>query len=404
MGEENIKDLQSVLRPLLGDQLIVVSQKVKNLLQPGENYGSHIVDIQAQIKKNPDAENEDLHLIGKLPPKTQAQLDMFDPSFVFRKEIFTYSKILPYYRQLEIDNSIGEDDVFDVSPKYYGSRMSLNPDCQFDHDAVLLLENLKPKGYYCVDRRFGSDLAHAKCAVKALAHFHALGMATKEKDPEFFEILTKNATCLEVKNREVFLTLFKQRIEEIGNDPELKEYLEACLENFKGFSPDAWTAVPEEPWSTIIHSDFWANNMLYHRKDNETEPDDIKFIDYQNFLFMSPLRELTFFLGSGLDENANKHIDELIDLYYKSLIERLEKLGCNTELYSRESFDKKLVGDARVEFIHSLGHIKIMTMEVAADDPDGKNLVNLMGSTRDNDNFTKRLRYFVKTYYEKGWL
>jgi len=49
-----------------------------------------------------------------------------------------------------------EDEIFDILPKYYQSRLSLSPDVDFDDNAVILLENLRTRGYYNSNRAKGN--------------------------------------------------------------------------------------------------------------------------------------------------------------------------------------------------------------------------------------------------------
>ncbi|KMQ90620.1 hypothetical protein RF55_9595 [Lasius niger] len=151
-----LRELQPILSRTFGDQLIVVRYTTKSLLQPGENYGSTIFDVHAVIRRDDEAEEEDLYLVAKMPPPTEFQRKIFDSPYSFRKEIFMYEGILPNYKQLERDAGLKEDELFDILPKYYQSRLSLSPDVDFDDNAVILMENLKTRGYYICDRVKGS--------------------------------------------------------------------------------------------------------------------------------------------------------------------------------------------------------------------------------------------------------
>lgn len=151
-----LHDLQPILSRTFGDQLIVVRYTTKDLLQPGENYGSTILSVHAVIKRDNEAKEEDLHLIAKMPPPTEFQRQMFDSPYTFKKEIFMYENIVPYYRDLEREVGLKEDELFDILPKYYQSRLSLSPDIDFDDNAVILMENLKVRGYYTNNRVTGS--------------------------------------------------------------------------------------------------------------------------------------------------------------------------------------------------------------------------------------------------------
>ncbi|XP_063995652.1 uncharacterized protein LOC135173007 [Diachasmimorpha longicaudata] len=393
-----LENLQSVLQSTLGSQLIVNNYEMQDLLPPGENYASRIVSLQVSVK-NKERENEDLCLVGKLPPPTREQRETFDSPSTFRKEIFMYSKILPFYGQLEIDSGVKDHEI---APKYYGSKLGEHSD-DFSEDAVILIENLKRKGYYCADRRYGCDLVQAKLTVKMLARFHALGMATKEKDPVFFETLKVQAKCVELANPEEWVPIISERIQDVAKDPEINKYFEACVRTLQKGNYEAWLATPDEPWSTIIHADFWANNIMY-RDDNDGEVEDVKLIDFQNYLHLSPLRELTFFITCGLRHDTLDHIDELIDLYYETVIDRLKALNCDVGPYSRETFDERIREDAEIEFSHGLSMIKIITLDVEAGDPDCHNVKKLMQYGKSNEAYRRKLRDLVVTYSRRGWL
>ena len=150
-----LRDLGSLLCEKFGKDLIIVKQSSGQLLSSGENYGSTILKVRATIKRNDDAEEETLDLVAKMLPPTNFQRRMFDSSYTFKKEIFLYAEVLPAYQRLERRFGVVEDEVFDILPKLYGSRLSLRADGDVDQDAVILMQNLKAEGYYMADRRKG---------------------------------------------------------------------------------------------------------------------------------------------------------------------------------------------------------------------------------------------------------
>lgn len=151
-----LRELQPLLRLSFDDRLIVVRYTTKSLLPPGENYGSTILSVHAIIKRDNDADEEDLHLVAKMSPPTNYQRDIFDSPYTFRKETFMYENIIPYYNQMERKAGLKEDQLFDILPKFYKSRMSLDPEVDFDDNAVMLMENLTERGYYIGDRAKGT--------------------------------------------------------------------------------------------------------------------------------------------------------------------------------------------------------------------------------------------------------
>ncbi|KAG7204917.1 hypothetical protein KM043_005309 [Ampulex compressa] len=399
-----LRDLEPLLREKLGDRLIVDSFITKKLLPPGENYGSTILSVDAVIRKSRDAEKEDLRLIAKMSPPTEYQKCIFDSPYTFKKEIFMYKDIMPSYNELERECGIEEDQLFDVLPKFYGYRLSLDPELDFDDNAVILLENLKARGYYTADRSKGYDLEHSKVAIRAMARFHALGMGVKYKKPEDFEVLKKRSKCVELQSHN-FDTIHQGIFKKIEEDPVISQYIGRCSNALKDMlTVGSWTAVPDEPWSTIIHADFWVNNIMFHRDENGTV-DDVKFVDFQNYLFFSPLREMVFYLFCSVDDTVdNEQIEGLMTLYYETFTSTLRRLGCDTEPFTREKFEKKVNDDARLEFMHLCFMLKVLTLDVKEIDFDVSQVQNVMIGYEGNQSFVDRLRKVVLYFIERNWI
>ncbi|EFN78710.1 uncharacterized protein LOC105188476 [Harpegnathos saltator] len=412
MGDEHqlktieLRELQPLLRRTFDDRLIVVRYITKNLLPPGENYGSTILSVHAIIKRDDNADEEDLHLVAKMSPPTIYQRNIFDSPYTFRKEIFMYENIIPNYNQMERESGVKENQLFNILPKYYQSRMSLDPKVDFDDDAVILMENLTARGYYIGDRTKGYDLEHSKVAIRAMARFHALGMATKEKRPEYFEELKKRAKCLEFDTRD-FKEIHMQILNKMQEDPVINVHIDRCTAVLSTAVDDTnslFTAIPDEPWSSIIHSDFWVNNIMFHR-DEEGHVDDIKFVDFQNYLFLSPVREMVFYLfSSTTDEVQRNHVEELIDLYHDTLTSVLEHMGCDTRPYSRKEFDAKLSSDAQLEFMHLCFMLKVLTLDAKETEFNYDKIKNVMHSYSGNQALLQRLRQIVLYFVEHDWI
>ncbi|XP_011877283.1 PREDICTED: uncharacterized protein LOC105567217 [Vollenhovia emeryi] len=397
-----LRELQPLLSRTFGDRLIVVRFTSESLLQPGENYGSTILRVDAVIKRNNEAKEEDLHLIAKMPPPTEFQQELFGSPLTFRKEIFMYEKIVPYYQELEREMGLKEDEVFDILPRYYQSRLSLSPDVDFDDNAVILMENLRSHGYYIGDRTKGCDLEHSRVTIRAMARFHALGMATKYKRPEHFEVFKEHSKCLELKT-DKFEDFHKDMLATIKEDPQLNAYADRCEAAIsESVGRGMWNLTPDEPWSTIIHADFWVNNFMFHR-DEDGRVDDIKFVDFQNYLFLNPLREMVFFLFSSTAVSEDC-LEELIDLYHETFLAVLDRMGCDTEPFTREKFDAKLFIDAKLEMMHLFFMLKIITLNVQEIKLKYDQIENLIMTYQGNEAFILRLRKVIFYFAKREWI
>lgn len=227
-------------------------------------------------------------------------------------------------------------------------------------------------------------------------------MATKYQRPEYFEILKIRSKCLDLKG-ESFDDVIKSFLETFQEDPEMSKHYDRIELAMTQESAKSWSIPPEEPWSTIVHADFWVNNIMFKKNDSGTIT-DIKMIDFQNFLFMSPLRELAFFLTTGLNFDVSEnHFDEIMDLYYDTFINILKQMKCDVSNFTRVKFDDRLKIDAFKEFPHGPYMLKMMTAEVEKDFQSTE-IKSLMRKNFANPLLIKRLRVFVNKFVEKGWL
>lgn len=247
----------------------------------------------------------------------------------------------------------------------------------------------------------GLDLEHAKVAIRALAKFHALGMAVKYKRPDQFEELKIRSKCLTL-NPDAFQGMKDSMMQAMHSDPEIEKY-KSNWEPVMEMDPVNWTGIPEEPWSTIIHSDFWVNNIMFH-KDPTGKVDDIKFIDFQNYLFQNPINELIFFIGANLiTDLIPENLDSLLDLYYESFISVLKRLECDVSLFGRENFDEIMKKSANKEYSHCAFMLKVLTIDVENDGVDAKKLHSLQFDFV-NAIFFDRMRKLTAIFVERNWI
>ncbi|XP_046748110.1 uncharacterized protein LOC124412352 [Diprion similis] len=407
LGQEKIdvvlRDLDALLRKKFGDHLIVDSFTTSSLVPPGENYGSSMLKVEVIVRRDgPSSEQEKLSLVAKMVPPTELQRKMFDSPFTFRKEMNMFKVIGPAYKALERECGIPESEVFDILPNFYGARLSLNEaEDTFDHDAVILMENLKVKNYACLDRMIGVDLAHSKFLVGALARFHALGVAMKLKKPELFKVIKEHAKSVGYDEEmpdddtESVLAILKK-------SALLLPHLDRIEKALSTFDTEAWTKEPDEPWGTIAHTDLWVNNIMF-RDDADGNPEDVKFVDFQNYLYVNPMLDLVFFIVSSCERNVqDMHMDDLVDLYYEKFISHLVRLECDVTLFSRESFDEQFEAAAKVEYLHCM----FMTRVVNADTQKDLNMSSpeQLFSNEIAEECGKRMIEITMQFVEKNWL
>ena len=149
------RDLQNLMRRSFGDGLVVVDYSIDDLVPPGENFRSSLLKIVAKVRRSARAPIEDCHLVAKTLVELAIPVDW---TSLLKKEIFMYIDVIPFFEMIEFEFGLrGEKNTIgDSVPSLCGHRMSLDPRIDVaDSDAVILLENLKEKGYYVVDKNIG---------------------------------------------------------------------------------------------------------------------------------------------------------------------------------------------------------------------------------------------------------
>lgn len=409
MGRQyEIKNLKQILAPYLEKNTEILRCSIKCLTQPGENYGSLMLSADVTVTDDRNNKERTIHLVAKMCPPNEWLRKMFNIPITFKKEISVYREISVTLKEFE--KECGLSHLTDYFLKYYGSRLSLDPNSkEVDDDAVLLLENLKTQGYGVGDRLEGFDLQTSKVIIKALATFHSISLALKLKKPDTFQ--TKIAPNIKkMKGFGEITEEQRQRGEDLVMDV-IKKYEEFIpyLDRIRDYYRQGEIVFQEgpearEPFATIGHSDFWINNILVKKENSQTV--SVKFIDFQIVDYGSPARDLIFFLLISVqNEVALKHDNDLIQLYYDTFIRTLELFNCDTHPFSFQAFEKELQHEAKAsQVFHCLSMATpIFTMrgttkpieELGADD---------MYDAVFSDKFEPKIVHIISSLIRNKWI
>lgn len=250
------------------------------------------------------------------------------------------------------------------------------------------------------------DLQHSQLTIKALARFHALGIACKRHRPTFFaDQVLQHAKVVPFVEKPDQPDVFDAMFDMMCRDARIAEHSERLGALILG--PDArrtfFEYVAEEPWLSVVHLDFWTNNVLF-RKDAQGRPVDVKFIDFQAYAYNSPLRDLPYFLCTSTSrEVMTRHFDDLLDLYHETLLDTLRRMQVEVEAFGRKSFEGQLVIDAKLEFFHCILAIKFFCAEMDKSyDPSQIDSVVIYSNI--NKRGYDKWYDIIATYMKKGWL
>lgn len=313
------------------DNIKVLSYTSEPAVAAGNNYCSVLyrTKVGYSIKDSETVLSRSLIIKSPLTDVTDIQRVVEDAKFL-QNECNFYSQILP---------KLYETTHFKFAPITYPCKI----------ENCLVMEDLKEEDYVMCDRLKLLDYEHCKAFLVTLAKFHASTFALHKVQPELVEHNGNEPVYhLDIpKSSEEWL--FK------------KIYLEAIIkliENLEGFEHLAAAltthidSLPQETLNffsrqgkinVLNHGDCWTNNILFQIKNGKIT--DTKMIDFQIRRYGSFSIDLMYFLLTSPDKEVReKHLNELTEVYRKTLNQRLAEFGCNESL-SEE--------DVREELLHA---------------------------------------------------
>ena len=241
-------------------------------------------------------------------------------------------------------------------------------------------------------------------AIQSLARFHALGIVANTNYPSFFETIKADYSQPDYDSHAVgvlcdnFINALKER-------PCFDKYV-TRVEAIASLKKAGWNSeqVTNPLWSTVIHYDFWVNNIMFH-DDDSGNVSDVKFIDFQTYCYADLFLDLCYFFFTSLcDEVKLNNLNELLDIYYVKLVSILKSLDTDIGEYSKQSFNDRLKEVAVHELLHCAIALNFITVDSDANKREGEDLrTSIMKFERSELYFNKVLQIF-QIYEERGWL
>ncbi|KYN31318.1 hypothetical protein ALC56_14199 [Trachymyrmex septentrionalis] len=399
-----VKNIDTLLMQTYGPNFRIHDVEWKYLTDPGENFGSIILAVNINAEHND--KKRTLNVVVKLPPRSAYLLELFDSPLTFKKELEFYSMVAPEFLKLQNESGIPRESLSVIVPQFLGGRLGLrDPQC-FDEQAAIVLENLKSYNYITQDRIVGLDKVHMNFAINHLAKLHAIAIGLKFKKSEFFKKTV--LSCLEFNLQEATKKATVDMIQKAHNDYKNMEEAEAYLDRIEktieyGFTQNI---TPEEPWVTLVHNDFWVNNMMF-KYDESDKLINMKIVDFQLTVYDYGVNDLIFFLiSSSQKEVLDNYLDDMIDFYYDSFIESLKSLNVDTNAFPKSQFIEQLNQCAPIKFNQCIMMVQVIqaargsVSQTAAEDADEC----VFAGGIDDDNYKQKMLHVLYMFDRKGWL
>lgn len=241
-----------------------------------------------------------------------------------------------------------------------------------------------------------------------LAAFHAVPLALKLKNPEVFDQKIKKH-CIPpkfVEGMNLKTVSSKAWVDAILNQEQCQPYrdlLEKKLES-QFYSMDTFSTRPaREPYGTIIHFDMWTNNTMQIVENGRFIKN--KFVDFQVYLYGSPLCDLILFIWSSIQFPViENYYVELIRHYHHHFVRILDEFGCDTTPFEYDSFLKEIDEVAPYELLHILFLIAVIYVDKGEKAIDFSKDLDEFMSESIPDMTAERIARVVVEFGKRGWI
>ncbi|KAJ3658258.1 hypothetical protein Zmor_010010 [Zophobas morio] len=299
----------------------------ENFTNKGDAYIGQICRLGIEIcgkNKTKHEEKDCISVVVKFLPKNLTRRKTFRCHLFFNNEINFYTKVWPPFQKFQEDRN--NHGYFDNVPLL----LSFYKDGEND---FLALSDLTVEGYQRIPRGKALNQPHTSAFLKLLAKFHALSLAFKDQRPEDFENIA--TTLRENYYHENYRSWFEPHLKNLfataidAVDKQLPQRYSKTFENF--LKTDVYSGICEGcrvrgPLSVVTHGDVWAPNFLVKYDGENIEK--IVIIDFQLSRYTTLSADLTFFLFTCADVDfLEEKWDDLVELYYESLVQNLQELG-----------------------------------------------------------------------------
>jgi hypothetical protein len=215
----------------------------------------------------------------------------------------------------------------------------------------------------------------------------------KNQDPDRFskvkgsvsETIFSDSTYNKI-TRDLFNFILNDVLEMLkAHYPQSSSYLNK-YERFVGDAEDRimkllYDDATNEAYNVITHGDIWVNNLMFHYTPvtSGKEPDEMRFLDFQQTRYASPATDIGRLLFVGTDRiTRDAHRHDLLRCYHDSLSETVSNLGSDVEqLLPFSALEPQLkhcapvfIANALLNLPHALDEWEGSDDAVAGDDSD----------------------------------
>lgn len=238
--------------------------------ESGSNVGDGFMATMLSIKligyrrqaPSGDLELDELALVCKLQPSNVARQENFSSDRLFRREVFTYTTILPVLMGFQEQHGVPEDQAFAGFPNCFAAFHE-----DGSGESVIILEDLRAAGFSMWNRKKPMDLKAVSLLMEQIGRLHGLSLAFRDQNPEMFKIFQDLPPIMvEISLKPglaaMVQTNFTKIISLMDNDEDV-ESLEQLSKIWKQVFKAETNAKLIGQHGVVSHGDCWINNTMF---------------------------------------------------------------------------------------------------------------------------------------------
>ncbi|KAH8312779.1 hypothetical protein KR044_012886 [Drosophila immigrans] len=398
----NAQYFEEVIRQYENEPEVKVTEvKMSPASAKGDHYASVMFrgNISYTTQKGKFAKS----LIIKTMPEAEGhKKEMLGDSHLFETEIGMYTKVLPEFE--EILRKVGDETRLCVQCVYH----SLEP------RQVMIFEDLVPQGY-TVMRDRDATVEELKAVFSKLAKLHAVSFQILGEKPDYLQEFKYGLFEMPgLLEDPVMRSGINNFITMLNKFPEYSKYI-PHFENLKNDNLDRLKSIMQEyrvnrkpnGYYVLCHGDFHLRNMMFKHNPTNGSFEDIMLLDYQISNLCPITIDLIYsiYMLMGPECRKNNYKD-LLNFYFNTFVETLQKIGYKGELPNSAEFWKQMMQHNAYDiFLFTTFFPMICAVKKNGFDPTE---VMQNNDFRQKlyflDNFIDELKYMLPRFEELGYL
>lgn len=276
--------------------------------------------------------------------------DLVRADIQFMNEIYIYRDVIPSFLK-SFQSKLKTIHKKLWCAHIYLAEVGHYPQLSNEKETLLVLENLRPKGYRLANHRINLSPEELTLMTKAIAQYHAFTYALRvNKDPSL-ETLIQGVIPLGFEREsgkslydilyEIALERIFKYLEDAPEELDSEEFKRNVLIFKKRYAKTPLKLMErfrriDPTFSLILHGDYNRNNVLfkYETREGIEVPVNMKMIDFQEVRYGSPAIDLAFFFFMNIQPTLLKSglLMTLLKNYHLCLIEAMcELLQCTKD-------------------------------------------------------------------------